>query len=45
MNITQLTEGLKQAFFKEDHRLVFWFDPSKILKPKLPIWACQMSLY
>lgn len=29
MNITQLTEGLKQAFFKEDHRLVFWFDPSK----------------
>jgi hypothetical protein len=26
MNITQLTESLKQAFFEENHRLVFWFD-------------------
>lgn len=29
MNITQLTDGLKQAFFTEGHRLVFWYDPSK----------------
>ncbi|MGO3346435.1 MAG: BREX-1 system phosphatase PglZ type A [Marinomonas sp.] len=29
MNISQLTEGLKQAFFTEGHRLVFWYDPSK----------------
>lgn len=29
MNITQLTEGLQQAFNKEGHRLVFWYDPTK----------------
>ena len=29
MNITQLTDGLKQAFFTEGHRLVFWYDPVK----------------
>lgn len=36
MNITQLTEGLQQAFFKEDHRLVFWFDPAKDFETELP---------
>ena len=29
MNITQLTEGLEQAFFKENHRIVFWYDPEQ----------------
>lgn len=27
MNLDQLREGLEQAFFKENHRIVFWFDP------------------
>lgn len=35
MNITQLTEGLKQAFFEEGHRLVFWFDPAKDFEAEL----------
>ncbi len=26
MDVTQLNEGLKQAFFNEDHRVVFWYD-------------------
>jgi uncharacterized protein (TIGR02687 family) len=36
MNITQLTEGLKKAFFEENHRLVFWFDPAKDFEVELP---------
>lgn len=35
MNITQLTEGLKKAFFEESHRLVFWFDPAKDFESEL----------
>ena len=27
MDSKQLTQGLQQAFFKEDHRIVFWYDP------------------
>lgn len=27
MNLDQLTAGLQQAFEKEGHRLVFWYDP------------------
>lgn len=26
MNLSQLREGLDQAFYKENHRLVFWYD-------------------
>lgn len=29
MNLNQLREGLEQAFFKENHRLVFWYDPEQ----------------
>ena len=29
MNIDQLNSGLEQAFFKENNRIVFWFDPEK----------------
>ena len=29
MNITQLNEGLTQAFYKENHRIVFWYDPAQ----------------
>lgn len=36
MNITQLTEGLKKAFFEEGHRLVFWFDSAKDFEAELP---------
>jgi hypothetical protein len=35
MNITQLTKGLKKAFFEEGHRLVFWFDPAKDFEAEL----------
>jgi uncharacterized protein (TIGR02687 family) len=35
MNITQLTDGLKQAFFTEGHRLVFWYDPSRDFETEL----------
>jgi uncharacterized protein (TIGR02687 family) len=27
MNLDQLKQGLEQAFFKENHRIVFWYDP------------------
>ncbi len=27
MNLQQLSEGLNNAFVKENHRIVFWFDP------------------
>jgi uncharacterized protein (TIGR02687 family) len=36
MDITQLTEGLKKAFFEENHRLVFWFDSAKDFEAELP---------
>jgi uncharacterized protein (TIGR02687 family) len=29
MNLTQLRQGLEQAFFKENNRLVFWYDPDR----------------
>lgn len=29
MNLDQLTAGLQQAFEKESHRLVFWYDPEQ----------------
>lgn len=29
MDSKQLTQGLHQAFFSENHRLVFWFDPEQ----------------
>lgn len=29
MNTKQLTQGLKQAFFTEGHRIVFWYDPEQ----------------
>jgi len=29
MNLDQLRQGLKQAFFKENHRIVFWYDPEQ----------------
>jgi hypothetical protein len=27
MNVDQLQQGLEQAFFKEGHKIVFWYDP------------------
>jgi hypothetical protein len=35
MKIDQLVEGLKQAFFIENHRLVFWYDPSRDFETEL----------
>ena len=29
MNLTQLNDGLNQAFVAEGHRLVFWYDPTQ----------------
>ena len=29
MNIAQLNDGLSQAFNKENHRIVFWYDPAQ----------------
>ncbi len=29
MDSKQLTQGLHQAFFSENHRLVFWYEPSQ----------------
>ncbi|ATX77099.1 BREX-1 system phosphatase PglZ type A [Reinekea forsetii] len=29
MNLTQLNDGLNQAFTAEGHRLVFWYDPTQ----------------
>ena len=26
MNLSQLQQGLEQAFFHENHRIVFWYD-------------------
>ncbi len=35
MNLDQLTNGLKQAFFQENHRIVFWYDPAGDFKSDL----------
>ena len=35
MNIDQLTQGLLQAFEQEQHRIVFWYDPSGDFKDEL----------
>jgi uncharacterized protein (TIGR02687 family) len=32
MDTQQLTQGLHQAFFHEQHRLVFWYDPEQSFK-------------
>ncbi|MGV5013164.1 hypothetical protein ACV4WU_32430, partial [Pseudomonas aeruginosa] len=29
MDSKQLTQGLHQAFFAENHRIVFWYDPEQ----------------
>ena len=29
MDSKKLTQGLQQAFFSENHRLVFWYDPEQ----------------
>ena len=26
MNLSQLQQGLEQAFYNENHRIVFWYD-------------------
>ncbi len=44
MNITQLAEGLNQAFFEENPRLVFWFDPTKDFDVELENLSLGMSL-
>lgn len=36
MNLNQLLEGLEQAFNKEDHRIVFWYDPEQSFLDELP---------
>lgn len=36
MNLNQLREGLEQAFYKENHRLVFWYDPEQSFVDELP---------
>jgi len=36
MNLTQLKDGLEQAFYKENHRLVFWYDPEQSFVDELP---------
>ncbi len=36
MNLNQLREGLDQAFYKENHRLVFWYDPEQSFLDELP---------
>lgn len=36
MNLSQLREGLEQAFCKENHRLVFWYDPEQSFVDELP---------
>lgn len=36
MNLTQLRQGLEQAFYKENHRLVFWYDPEQSFVDELP---------
>lgn len=35
MNIDQLKQGLEQAFIKENHRLVFWYDPEQSFTDEL----------
>ncbi|SFM15372.1 BREX-1 system phosphatase PglZ type A [Marinobacter zhejiangensis] len=36
MNLSQLRQGLEQAFYKENHRLVFWYDPELSFLDELP---------
>lgn len=36
MNLSQLREGLEQAFHRENHRLVFWYDPEQSFIDELP---------
>lgn len=35
MDSSQLTKGLHQAFFSENHRLVFWYDPEQSFPDEL----------
>ena len=35
MNLDQLNQGLEQAFFTENHRIVFWFDPDQSFEQDL----------
>jgi uncharacterized protein (TIGR02687 family) len=37
MNLDQLKQGLEQAFFKENYRIVFWFDPENDFENELPL--------
>ncbi|MBN3791438.1 BREX-1 system phosphatase PglZ type A [Burkholderia sp. Ac-20353] len=35
MDTQQLTQGLRQAFFAENHRIVFWYDPEQSFADEL----------
>ena len=35
MNLGQLQKGLEQAFFSENHHLVFWYDPEQSFADEL----------
>ena len=41
MNLNQLKQGLEQAFFKENHRIVFWYDPDQSFADELADIALQ----
>ncbi|MFT6905273.1 MAG: hypothetical protein ACJAS1_001928, partial [Oleiphilaceae bacterium] len=35
MNIKQLNDGLNQAFYTEEHRIVFWYDAAQDFESEL----------
>ena len=37
MDTQQLTQGLKQALFVENHRIVFWYDADQSFADELPL--------
>ena len=41
MNIDQLNDGLNKAFYSEDNRIVFWYDPSQDFLAELPQLALE----
>lgn len=45
MNLSQLQQGLEQAFYTEQHRIVFWYDAEQSFSEEVKALNLGMSRF
>lgn len=45
MNLNQLQQGLEQAFYTEQHRIVFWYDAEQSFSEEVKALNLGMSRF